>query len=272
MISETRYYYFIRSGWKGRPQMPLDIGMKFVNTLDALSGIDPIFSDWQIADFHNESSFSLAFARSQIAAIIESNVARNDFGERYPDAGYDAVAMAGIFKDPRSVFFKIDAGGKYASNAELQIGDFIHGVMPDLSVVTYPLFKAALLAINGIWRAPWACAQAIRSGTVAVPIDFGGVQATRIDGVVEAASDPSFPCSIFHIPWIAYLSERLADGITLAPEIRTERTHDGGLLMTATEERFDPANPEHLRRARILAKTLIARTGYSDEYGRPGST
>ena len=137
--------------------------------------------------------------------------------------------------------------------------------MPDLSVVTYPLFKAALLAINGIWRAPWACAQAIRLGTVAVPIDFGGVQATRIDSAAQVPSDHRFPHSVFHIPWIAYLSARLSDGVTLAPEILTERTPDGGLLMTATEERFDPANPEHLRRARILAETLIARTGYSEE-------
>jgi hypothetical protein len=33
-------------------------------------------------------------------------------------------------------------------------------------------------------------------------------------------------------------------------------------LMTATEKRLDPTNPEHLQRARILAETLIARTGY----------
>ncbi len=38
---------------------------------------------------------------------------------------------------------------------------------------------------------------------------------------------------------------------------------DGGLLMTATEERLDPTNPEHLERARILAEIMIARTGLS---------
>ena len=31
--------------------------------------------------------------------------------------------------------------------------------------------------------------------------------------------------------------------------------------MTATEERLDPDNPGQTRRARILAETLIARTG-----------
>jgi hypothetical protein len=32
--------------------------------------------------------------------------------------------------------------------------------------------------------------------------------------------------------------------------------------MSATEERFDLANPEHLRSACILAETMIARTGF----------
>ncbi len=47
------------------------------------------------------------------------------------------------------------------------------------------------------------------------------------------------------------------------PEIVTERTPDGGLLMSAVEERLDPTNPEHLRRARILAETMVSRTGES---------
>jgi hypothetical protein len=59
-----------------------------------------------------------------------------------------------------------------------------------------------------------------------------------------------------------YLSAEHAVGVTLGREILTERTPDGGLLMIATEERLDPTNPEHVRRARILAETLIDRTGY----------
>ena len=97
---------------------------------------------------------------------------------------------------------------------------------------------------------------------MSVPIDFGGVQATRLDSVPQVPSEPTFPDTIFHIPWIAYLSAPLAAGLELTPEILTERTPDGGLLMTATTERLDPTNPEHVRRARILAETMIACTGY----------
>jgi hypothetical protein len=39
---------------------------------------------------------------------------------------------------------------------------------------------------------------------------------------------------------------------------------DGGLLMVATDERLDAEIPEHARRARMLAETLIASAGTSN--------
>ena len=74
--------------------------------------------------------------------------------------------------------------------------------------------------------------------------------------------EPTFPDSPFHIPWIGYLSHALSAGLKLSSEIATERTSDGGLLMIATDDRLDPANPEHLRHARIIAEAMIACTGW----------
>jgi hypothetical protein len=260
MMTQIVYDYFIRSTWKGRTETPAVIGKKFLKTLDALSGIDPIFADWTVFDKRKVSSIPLAAARPRIAAITESNITRNDFDEPSPAYGYLASARAGEFRDPRSVKLRVKAGGRLDGDVWLEFGAY--DVMPDLTIVTYPLFRAALLAIDAIWRAPWACAQAFRSGAVSVPIDFGGAQAFRIDSLLQVPSDPTFPDTIFHIPWIAYLSSELATGLKLTPEILTERA-PGGFLMSATTERFDPANPEHLRRARILAETMIASTGQS---------
>jgi hypothetical protein len=137
---------------------------------------------------------------------------------------------------------------------------FGSGSGPDLTIVSYPLYKAALLAINAIWRAPWTCAQAFRCGTISVSIEFApGVMATQIKGVTQVPLDPTFPYSIFHIPWIAYLSAERAVGVTVTREIPTERTPDGGLLMSATTDRLDPMNREHLWRARIIAEVMMAR-------------
>jgi hypothetical protein len=267
-MKELFYSYFIRSGWEGRVESPAAIGRKFVQTLDALSGIDPILANWKIARAFDLSLYPLAEARSHIASLIEDWVSRNDFKEPSPDYGYHAKALAGEFGDARSVIFGLDAGGKYDGGTELQFG-FYFDVPPDLSIVTYPLCKAALLAINAIWLAPWACAQAFGSAPVMTPVDIGGVRGTRIDSVASLPTDPTFPYSIFHIPWIAYLAKEFTAGLKLPPEILTERTRDGGLLMTATKERLDPENPEHARRARILAETMIKQTGHSSGRRRP---
>lgn len=128
-------------------------------------------------------------------------------------------------------------------------------MFPDPAIVTYPVFKAALLAIDAIWPPAWACAYAFRSEFVKVPVSYGaGVQGYRLQRLPPVPSDPTFPYSPFHIPWLAYLSAHLAAGIELPAEIKTERTLDGGLLMIAAEERLEPTDPEHLRRARILAQ------------------
>jgi hypothetical protein len=73
--------------------------------------------------------------------------------------------------------------------------------------------------------------------------------------------DPTFPYSVFHIPWIAYVAAEYAAGVALPRDILAERTPDGGLLMSATTQRLDPDNPEHVRRARIIAEVMIARVG-----------
>jgi hypothetical protein len=44
-VKEPFYSYFIRSSWEGRVESPAVIGRKFVKTLDALSGIDPILAN-----------------------------------------------------------------------------------------------------------------------------------------------------------------------------------------------------------------------------------
>lgn len=260
-MREPFYCYFIRSGWPERIDTPAAISAKFLKTLDALTGIDPIFSSWEIFDTRNVSSLPLSAARPRMAAIVEDNVARNDFDKPSPlYGGYHANAMAGEFRDPRSVNFRVNDGGRYENGTKLEFGEY--DVAPDLTIVTYPLFKAALLAINAIWGAPWACAQAFRCGAIAVAMDLGGLQGSRIESVTQVPIDPTFPQTIFHIPWIAYLSEPLASGLRLSPEILSERTPDGGLLMTACEQRLDPNNPKHARRARIIAETMVACTGY----------
>jgi hypothetical protein len=263
-MAPFNYRYFVRGQWAGpADENPAVTGAKFLQTLDALSGIDPLFTGWQFTGYwqipeeHSSEFVPVAGARNRIVEIVEKGVYTDDFDKPRPEYGHAVFAVAGA-RGPRRVGFSASTSDQ---TFDLSFGE--HNIAADLSIVTYPLFKAALVAISSIWDAQWSYAQARRIDAVTVPINFApGVPEFRIDSAIQVPLDPMFPESIFHVPWIIYLSAEHAAGVTRTREILTERRPDGGLLMSATTERLDPMNPEHVRRARILAETLIERTGY----------
>lgn len=206
----------------------------------------------------------LAAARSRIGELIENNAVRDDEGGSSSEYyGYNATAFTKVNDRSRLIRVWINTGGKNKGHVWLQTGDTNFPV--DLSIVTFPTFKAALLALVTNWQLPWISAHAIRSNIALVPVDGGA--GYLLESRPMLPQQPTFSRSPFEIPWIGYLSAALAAGLRLAPEIATERTSDDGLLLITTEERLDPDNPEHLRRARIIAETMIACTGY-----QPGNT
>jgi hypothetical protein len=247
-MKQIAYDYSIRSELPLKLETPASIGAKFVETLDALTRIDPtIFTNWEITDIPAMTSESLAAARSRIADIVENNVSRDDFREPEPESGYSAVAYTDKVTESRRIHLRVHTGGKFERTTWLETSDW--NVLPDPAIVTYSIFKEVFLAINAIWPPVWASAYAFKVDYFEVPLAPGA---------------PLFPYSRFHIPWMGYLSASLTKPFILPPpEIITERTPDGGLLMIATEGRLDPTNPEHLRRARIIAETMIVGTGYA---------
>jgi hypothetical protein len=245
-MNAPAFQYSVRLPFADRLASPDWLGSKFLATLDALTQIDSnIFPDWEVGDLPAMKGYPLAAARSRIAEIIGHNVGRDEVGDPEPESGYTAVAHTTIAA--RSHQMTVWAG---QGDVWLNAGEVL--VAPDPAIVKYSLFRAALLAINAIWQQPWACVQAFRLDYDKAPLYAGAAP---------------FPYSLFHIPWIAYLGPSLLDGGVSSPNTKTENTPDGGLLMSAAEDRLDPTNPEHLRRARILAETLISQTGY-----QPGGT
>jgi len=57
------------------------------------------------------------------------------------------------------------------------------------------------------------------------------------------------------------LSAPLAVGVSLGPEIVSERTRDGGLLMIAAEERLELTNSTHLWHSLAIIRAMIAHSG-----------
>jgi hypothetical protein len=243
-MNRLAFKYSVRLPFVARPGSPEWLGSKFLATLDALTQIDSnTFPDWEVGDLPAMKGFSLAAARPRIAEIVSHNVFHDDPDHPMAESDYAAAAHTMIEERSRRMTVWV---GIMPGTIWLKAGDEM--VAPDLAIVTYPLFRAALLALNAVWQQQWACVQAFRVDYDRVPLYPGAAL---------------FPYSRFHIPWIAYLGPALLPSPVPLPDIKTEHTPDGGLLMTATEERLDPTNPEHLRRARILAETMIARTGLS---------
>jgi hypothetical protein len=167
-MNTSTFDYSVRLPFAARAANPERLGSKFLATLDALTRIDSnIFPDWQLPDWDASDwkvgdppvikEYPLAAARSCIGEIIERAVNRDDFGHPEPESGYTAIAYTTIDATSRRMAFTVYA---WITGGAVRLEAVDPMVQTDPAIVTYPLFKAALLAINAIWPAPWACVQA----------------------------------------------------------------------------------------------------------------
>jgi hypothetical protein len=246
-MNAQRFTYSI---WLVRPQRretPAVIGQKFLDTLDALSAADPLFTPWRVLDKPAMAALPLATARPRIAAIVENNVVRDDYGQPEPAFGYRPIGVTDNPIASRITTLTVDAGSVFReSTVMLKVGD--PSLAPtDPAIVNYPRFRQALNTMTALWQPTWSYACAFRMDYWKAPI---------------VPSAPVIRYNPFHVPWIAYLAPKLATGFVVPQgDMRIEHPQGGGLLLSATEDRFDPTNPDHLRRAHELAEIMIARTG-----------
>jgi hypothetical protein len=113
-MSQIAFDYFIHSELPFDSETPASIGAKFIDTLEALTRIDPtVFTNWEVTDIPAMASQPLATARSRIADIVENNVSRDDLSEPDPDyGGYSAVAFSDKVVASRRIHLRIHTGGK----------------------------------------------------------------------------------------------------------------------------------------------------------------
>ncbi|QUD90543.1 Imm52 family immunity protein [Phenylobacterium montanum] len=240
--------YEIRSAWPGRKEDPAEIGRKFLATLDALTEADPAFANWGTSDVdETPRGQPIAPLRTDFTSWVEANVERDDWGKAWPQLGYSVWAASGYRPfaplDPKSVSFYLTAGSEQSNRNCFEAGRY--GKAPDPSIVTYPGFKSALLTMISIWPAPWANARAI----------------VWSEESPASPGEPSFPKSSYTMAWMSYLCAERAAKLSVPDTVLAERTPDGGLLMIAAEARFDPWNPEHRARSRIMTEIMREHGG-----------
>lgn len=247
--------YGIDAAWAGRVESAESVGAKFFRVLAALQALEPSFRDWISSDElsgHNE--YLIEPLRSNIGAWVRAHIARDEDEPPDPRNGYWLVGVSGGVPLPgssagptsRRASFYVRAGSAFRNYSHFEIGSEFHP--PDISIVTYPLYEAALLAMISAWPAPSANASCAIWGEA--PPTLPG--------------EPAFPYSGHQMPWISYLCAERAATLDVPAGVRTERTPDGGLLMIAAETRFDPANVEHMRPSRLIAQIMMRYAGEPD--------
>lgn len=223
--------YYIHAYWERRAETPDALAARFVGLIDRLREIDPVFALWTCCTTRPRRFETM---RDRYAEVVAEGLHKDDWGEPLPIYGYSFTAVTR--GQARDCLFSVlvHAGSTYPEPFPNDgLFETSSGFIPDRSVITYDIFKAALLAMAEAWD-PVRCAA--YSDALPKPIP-GGIY--------------------FRESWIQYLCPWLASLVTPPPApVIVEHLPNGGLLMSATPETFDVENPAHMAAARDIAAAI----------------
>jgi hypothetical protein len=241
-------------------EAPAVIGQKYLRTLDSLSRIDPILSGWTIWESHCTldelvdwvergspepaliRAVAIDDARKNMAALVETNVQLNDWGEERPNEGYSLTASNLHNQTSRGVNVSVHAGSRFDGNRwSLNFGAD-GSSPPDPALLTLPIMGGIFRTMTSIWPTPWALLRGTTSEREERPSGLGFGQAS-----VETFRHD--------ITWMGYLSARAAIGIEPAG-LTAERAADGGIVLTAFRDPPDPTNAAQMRRSDLLGAIM----------------
>ncbi len=205
--------YIIFASWGPRAETPEAIAPRYLAGIDRLKQIHPAYDNW-IFSLQGKPKKCDAL-RETLAAALAANVVRAEDGDPTPIYGYWARVTNTMNKvHPRSLALRVNAGawvnrGSFCNSAEIGTG---RRIVPDPAIIAYPAFKAALLALVESFDATYCSAYPLQ---------------------IMDVWDPKRP---LRIAWMSYVAPRFAPLITPPPTAIAERTPQGGLLLSATED------------------------------------
>jgi hypothetical protein len=248
--------YEIHSAWTGEPEPTLEVGQKFLRFLAQLERLHPSFRDWitrsaapvdwEDPDEPAPEAVAVSSLGADLGDWVMANMCRGEWCEPWPEGGFRLPAYSNdpTVADRADVaHVYVSTGGTTVGRANFEIGN--EACPPNPALVTHAIYKGATLAVAAVWKAPWAN----------VRVWIWGQKPPTLPG------ESPFPYSAFQMPWISYLCAERAAKLETLPGLITERTPDGGLLMSATLDRFDPTNAEHMRSSRQIAEIMIEHGG-----------
>ncbi len=230
MKPRTRFSALV--SWGPRLETPTQLAKRTMESLGRLGRTSSVLLDWYT--IRREDGILLLDPRlDKLTSEIAAGVKRAGDGTPHPFYGYrwEAYNSPDARWSSRGFRFGLNAGSddKYYRNVvNLGTADY---KAPDASLVTFEMFRAALLAIT---------------------IPFEPVFALAYPSTLSNLWTSGQACPTLQLAWISYLAPRFAPLITPPLSAIVEHRPDGGLLMAATDETFDTDNPRHMAVAREI--------------------
>lgn len=213
--------------WGPRRETPAALAQRWLTTVRQLRALDPALADW----------YRGVDGRG-VPAPLEAGTVEAAIAADAADTGYRFNVKSDIAgRGPRVFDFNMNAGDSWFNCVTFGTEFFSE---PDPALLRYDLFKPALLAIAEAFAVQRAYAYP--------------------RALSELWPPPGAP-SGFPIAWISYVGWRAAPLVTPPPTALVERRPDGGLLMAATVETFDVANPAHMAGARDIERAVAPLNG-----------
>jgi len=214
--------------WNIRRDTPSQIATRYLTFLDRIEPLHPAFSNWILGGTDEPEDFNAL--RHDFVSAVEARVSRNDDGEPEPSSGYHFFLLNSMEDSPTAVNISGHMGAKFSFRHIVFQSSWVD--KPDPSIVNHGVWKKVFIALIESFDAEFG--RAYPSSMVDLPKPYG----------------------VFDLAWMTYIPPDIAPKVVPPASAVVDRLTGGGIILSATDEIFDTANPRHLAGAQDILTAL----------------
>ena len=220
--------FYINANWLGRQEDATATAGRLMGHLNMLAAADRALASWSVGDTRK---VLYGPGRPDLTSVISDDAVRSEDDDLIEGAGHGILCSSQEPKQPYSLIGT--AGSKYPPPTGNSLMFRTNGNdAADPIIVTYRLMKAVMLATIDCWEP-----------------DFCIARSNQLDPDYKNEGR-------YTKAWMTYVPPAHVGDVDPVGVPFLERTPDGGLLLSATQEIFRPENPAHLEGATRISQAL----------------
>ncbi len=233
-----RSYFSVNARWLPRREDASALALRLADYFSDLATVDPLFERWERCGFRNRSvvprDVTIPAEIPEMRAWLDENARYESRNGRKTMTG-NGIHAETIGENPHASFW-LDAD--LTEDPETRRGYITHGFL--VGGIEPPRIRrmalGMLASLVTAWDVSWAAV---------APGDFSGY------------APPEDPLSrMFQAGWAVYLAPELAEKIRRSEDLQVTTQANGGIVIMAASELFDPENPAHRAAARQIEVAL----------------